>query len=338
VNPPAAGHSKPIIPAVLAGSLTPVTNTSPAALSTGLSSMGLSFSGRLGAHSSICVRADGRKSTENPGPYHLASFSLTGGDGFSVAGSGSGSGNFPTSGGDAKHWRATMRKHILTTMIGLSLTFATSAVSADTISLIDTGAPLVGWDFVGNQPRLNAAQWLAAEFTVPQPVAITSIEGWMGCPWRVPCSAGDLTIRLYDDGGDVPGTSFFSQTAFVNPPDSSRQVDPPGLGPPVPAEGSWHGISDLNWLISPGIYWVAFEVPSDSPFFWVMGGAPHPLSIEAFKSARFDFGYVQQDRLNLGIRIGATTADAPIPEPATLVLVFTGVAGIGVRMLKQRRG
>jgi hypothetical protein len=228
-----------------------------------------------------------------------------------------------------------MRKHVLSTMVALSLMFSISAAYGEPISLINTGAPLVGWDFVGNQPRLNAAQWLAAEFTVPQGAAMTSIEAWMGCPWRVSCSAGDLTIRLYDDGGDVPGTTLFSQTTFVTPPDSSRQVDPRAQGA---AEGSWHGISDLNWLVSPGTYWIAFEVPPESPFFWVMGGASHPLPIEAFKPTQLDLGYLQHDRLNLGIRIGATTSDAPVPEPATLMLVFTGGAGIGVRMLKQRRG
>jgi PEP-CTERM motif len=163
---------------------------------------------------------------------------------------------------------------------------------------------------------------------------VTSIDIWLGCPFRFDCRPGTVSFQLYTDGGDVPGTSLRSQDAFISPPIPLSQSNPFVAGPEN--GGSWQGISGLNWSIQPGTYWAVFQVPSDSPFFWVTGGSTNSLPNEAFRNntlARW-FG---EDDLHLGIRISALPTESPTPEPASLILFSTGLAAVTARSWKRGR-
>jgi hypothetical protein len=197
-------------------------------------------------------------------------------------------------------------------------------------SIVDTGAPAAFGS--GNTPFLYRGQGLAAEFVTIQSTAVTSIDVWLGCPFRSDCRAGDLSFRLYTNGGDVPGTSLFSQTTFFSPPIPPSQSNPFVTG--SENMGSWQGISGLNWMINPGTYWVAFVVPSDSPFFWVTGGSINSLPNEAFGNPA-TFGWSPEDDLHLGVRISATSSAPPVPEPASLAFLSTGIAAVIVRTWRR---
>jgi len=125
-------------------------------------------------------------------------------------------------------------------------------------------------------------------------------------------SARTLTLAIYADGGEVPDGSreLFSKTFSVG---AGNSYD-------------WYGLSDLTWTLSPGTYWVAFEVrPGDSYSGLMASGAPNPLPNAAYVPSGF-YGYLANDSLKLGIRIEENPA--PVPEPATIFLLSPGLLGL----------
>jgi hypothetical protein len=160
---------------------------------------------------------------------------------------------------------------------------------------------------------LELFQWLAGEFTVTEGFSITDIYGWMGV-----VSSGALQVSLYSDGGNVPGASLFSRQATIVSP---------GNFP------TWLGASNLGWLIGPGTYWVAFEMPPGSSFRGYMpSGAAAPLGNEAVTSSGV---WVNSDRENFGVMINGTPA-VPVPETSSLLLFSTGFFGIFVSRRRLR--
>jgi hypothetical protein len=178
------------------------------------------------------------------------------------------------------------------------------------VPIVDTGP---GFNDAGGT-SLVLFQWLAGEFTVTEGFSITDISGWMGVD-----NSGTLQVSLYSDGGDVPGASLFSQQTFINAKHGSLPT--------------WHGVSNLGWLIGPGTYWVAFEVLPGSSFIGYMpGGAPFPLSNYAFASSGVWFS---EEGVNYGWRINGTPA-APVSETSSLLLLSTGFFGILVSRRRLR--
>lgn len=179
--------------------------------------------------------------------------------------------------------------------------------SASPVTLVDTGIGGGGptW-LLGNNGQVN--QWLAAEFTVSDSFMVTSAEGWIDV-----ISAGDLRVALYSDGGDVPGSLLYSQQLAL------------GLGP-----AAWQGVSNLAWFIGPGSYWIAFEAPGATLFSGMLSPSLNPLLNEAFKHD--PGGWFPSDQIQIGVRIQAET----VPEPATLLLLGTGLAGVAARRRRKR--
>jgi hypothetical protein len=175
-----------------------------------------------------------------------------------------------------------------------------NAVYADMI--IDTGQPPD--DDSGYQ--LNSGQWLAGEFTLPQAYTITDVLGWMN-------GAGNVTVAIYGDGGDVPGGSeLYSYTGLSSslPPD----------------QNAWVGAQGVSWELGPGTYWAAFEgeAGSDYAMPWA---APSPLDNYAFAVNGTWSGF---DALNLGVRISAV----PVPVPGAVLLGMFGLSAVGIKLRK----
>ena len=124
-------------------------------------------------------------------------------------------------------------------------------------------------------------------------------------------SGGDIAIRLYSDGGDIPGTLLESAVVTVTS---------------TPLIPNWHGATGLDWVLDPGTYWVTFE---PSTFIGSLRFAvPSPLGNYAY---RIGANWVGDDALDFGVRILGDTDVTPVPEPELMALLGVGLAGLAAR-------
>lgn len=215
---------------------------------------------------------------------------------------------------------------LLLAVLGLSsVSFPKPAVSkTSTTYIVDTGpGPDYSCHLCGvyvfydlNQVPDPEWQFLSAKFTTDKPTFITGIEGWMHID-----DPGYLTFKIYNDGGEVPGTkTLFSKTqAFAA------------------TSTSWQGIDGLHWKLKPGDYWVSFE--AQPGFFGAMPQpSTSPLKDEVYSGAT-NGSWIENDNLDLGIRIEGTTipsAPHPIANPIPSAVILMGI-GLGRLVLFSRR-
>lgn len=182
--------------------------------------------------------------------------------------------------------------------------------SASAALLLDTGTPT---NDPNNDPPWTLSgglQWLAGGFTLNDNSLITGIEGWMGL------GAGDVTMAIYSDSGNLPGNKLYSAVFHAD------------------QDFDWYGLDNLDWLLSTGNYWVAFEVgPNLSYSGGMTGGAPNPMAREAINPISYGTGWEQYGPMNLGVRITGSTSTTTVPEPGPLALLGIGALGL----LAQRR-
>ncbi len=122
-------------------------------------------------------------------------------------------------------------------------------------------------------------------------------------------TSGLLTIAILkgDGSGGLPGTTVFSQS-FNSP-----------LQTP-----SWQGLTGLNSYLSAGTYWVAFEAPSDSTFLGYMDrNPPNPMNNYAMDGGPSGWEF------NSAIKICVEVEGNVVPLPGTLLLLGSGLAGLG---------
>ena len=170
------------------------------------------------------------------------------------------------------------------------------------ITIVDTG--------LGPSGRVLAPDlWLAAEFTTTEAWEITDINGGL----QFSGTSETMRFRLYSDAGDLPGTPLYDTTIAL----------------PFAATG-WHGPSGLSWTVGPGSYWIGFEPVVGS--YGMLWRSPSPLGNEAF--SRSGGAYLPDDGIDLSVRVLGNPL--PVPEPATLLLLCTGLAAVGYRRRRKQ--
>ena len=190
--------------------------------------------------------------------------------------------------------------------VGLLLFLLPTRLLAAPVTIVDTGNAGPSGPITSLGHPFDQAS-LAAEFTTAAAYEITSVEGW----FEVYDAGGLVQVSLYSDGGEVPDTLLFSQTSFQ-----------------APGALAWRGVSGLSWVIAAGTYWVSFEAPGAVLNAGVpINAATTPLGNEATLNRFNGFVWSEFDDLNMAVRILGDDAPA-IPEPASVFLLATGLAGV----------
>lgn len=185
------------------------------------------------------------------------------------------------------------------------------AATAPATLIVDTGNETGadgGW-------YVTSSQWIAGQFTLTHDYNITEVQGLIGYTNGV---SGDVNAVLRKDslyqGSAVPGAILYSQEFTANK----------GLN-------TWQGPSGLNWAVTAGTYWLAFEPDSLSQVFvGISQNPPNPLSNYAYASS----GIYYNSSLHAGMRVYGT--QSPVPLPPSVWLFGSGLVGlIGFRRFRR---
>ena len=197
----------------------------------------------------------------------------------------------------------------------LSCMLLANAASADLI--VDTGQPSV----LPSALSVSSSQWLAGEFTLGQAYTVTDVVGWM---FEIGTGEGNMTVAIYDDGGDVPDATseLYSQTFYADLPDG-------------PKNACWVGAEGVSWDLGPGTYWAAFEVRTGSTQFYMPCSAPSPLANYAnfWPTPSPEWGDLSSPYA-LGMRVYGDEVVVPVPGAALLGAL--GLIAAGWRLRKRR--
>lgn len=195
-----------------------------------------------------------------------------------------------------------MRESIRSATMMIAILTASPATAS---VILDTGP---GPDITSGV-AVYSHQYLAGEFVIDSSDTIRSVFGWIGG-----VELQTINVRLYSDGGSIPGSLLYSGS-FVTSPISGA---------------SWQGTSDLDWFLQPGAYWISFEGASLSDNY-MPNPAPNPLGHYAYWNIANDI-WLPDDALRFGIFAASDRLEpppAPVPEPSTWATMLFGFAAIG---------
>jgi formylglycine-generating enzyme len=188
----------------------------------------------------------------------------------------------------------------------------------------------------------NIALWVSGDtgFNAANPFRnslahyfLPSFDEWYKAAYYDPVSDtyfyfpnGSNTAPTAVTGGGIAGTAVYNQSTSQGPADITNAG---GLSP--------FGIMGLG-----GNVWEWQETAHDllnnsaSSDRGIRGGDWLSLSGSLWSSSRGSLGPLVEG-VNIGFRVASLSETAAVPEPSSLILVLTGVAGFGVRRWRRLR-
>ena len=159
-------------------------------------------------------------------------------------------------------------------MLSLALFFRPATAPATTVgTLTATATPVTVLNTGGEQGAsgegLSSGQWVAAQFTITDPTAITDVQAFVDSYSQ---SGGAVNIVIWTNNNSdptypIPGTAIWTQSYTITVPASP---------------GNWVNFPGYLAVLAPGTYWVAFEGAKGSTLNVGMGLATTPAESSAF--------------------------------------------------------
>jgi hypothetical protein len=190
-----------------------------------------------------------------------------------------------------------------TVLAGLVLAAFLVPGAAHAAFILDTGTP----SSAGMPVTLDGNDYYAAEFTLGAGQTITGIRSYM------------------TQGLDDPGVTF--TVALYSASDFGSRSSPVYSDQATFTGAGWNGLSNLSLSgLTPGNYWAAFEVGGSDSATGI--NLPAPGSGGTAPALAFAFnagsGYTTVGALPFGAEVSV----APVPLPAAIWLLGTGLLGL----------
>ncbi|MET3108492.1 hypothetical protein AAKU67_003040 [Oxalobacteraceae bacterium GrIS 2.11] len=205
------------------------------------------------------------------------------------------------------------------TLFGAAVLALLAAGSASATTNVITTGP-VSNSAVGST-IIDSNDFLDGQITLTGPQAISSIQAYLLDPFG---AAGDnFNITLYGNtSNNQLGNLLYSGTATYSGTDG------------------WNGLSNLNWAVTGGTYWVGLEVTGDqATTFFAPTGAASLLANTAFSAnggSSYSYRNISGTGLAKDLNFGLTvTSIAAVPEADEWLMMLLGLGVVG--FLASRR-
>jgi len=199
------------------------------------------------------------------------------------------------------------------TLLGVALSALSTSLPAAT--LIDTGSPVLTSN---GAVAVGQTQWMGISFSLSNSYRISDIQSYF---YSSSTSFGTLTLSLYAANDGLPGNELYSQEFEIPNPLTSYK--------------GWFGVSGVDWLVSPGDYWVTYEARNSQTY---MGSLefPAPTLLTAAVKNEYYTDWTVLSEHGFGIVVSGDLVSS-VPEPSGIYQFSAGlVVLVGLAARRNR--
>jgi len=130
---------------------------------------------------------------------------------------------------------------------------------------------------------------------------------------------GYLAISIFENGSNwLPAQQIYSQQGYWDSPVNNTTPQ-------------WNGISNLNWILPAGTYWIGYASNSSLTVSMPFGVTPSPSLIWAFDSSYSDGNWhlTGPGVSQIGVRVEGVVAPVPLPAAGLLFTPLLSLFAVG---------